>query len=386
MAKDKKGRDLSKGIQQRGKSYEARPTINGTRYYIKGRNVTEVKNAVEELRYKVKHGLFVKKEDVIFSEWFDTWLNEYKKNQVKDGTLHNYQKYYDAVLEKRFGKQKISDIRGEHIQKLYNDMVADGYAVTTIKVVSAVLHGMFKQAVMNELIEKNPVEGTAIPKEKKEKEPPMVLTKEQQKTFMEYAEKRNSYLYNLFAVMLRTGMRGGEARGLRYSDIDKEKNVIHIERTLKRYEGKGFTTDTPKTKSSKRDIPMRKDILALLEDQNKFWGFKIERIDRFLFCNELGEALSRERVQGEIDRIIRAINADEEAQAKKENRAAVIFPRFTSHCFRHTFATRAVEGGMAPEKLQKILGHKSLSITMDLYYHAMPDELENAMEAIAGMF
>ena len=57
------------------------------------------------------------------------------------------------------------------------------------------------------------------------------MTREQQDLFMEYAKK--SWLYNLFAVMLRTGMRNGEIRGLKYTDIDRKKNVIHVQRTLK---------------------------------------------------------------------------------------------------------------------------------------------------------
>lgn len=144
------------------------------------------------------------------------------------------------------------------------------------------------------------------------------MTKEQQALFMEYA--KDSYLYNFFAVMLRTGMRNGEMRGLKYTDIDKKKNVIHVQRTLKYIEGQGYMEDTPKTRTSTRDIPLTAAILQLLEDQRKFWGFKVERIDRYLFCNENGDPLSRERVQREIERIINQIRA-----------AGYDFPRITPH-------------------------------------------------------
>ena len=94
-----------------------------------------------------------------------------------------------------------------------------------------------------------------------------------------------------------------------------------------------------------------------------------------MFCNENGEALSRERVQGEIDRIIKRIRA-----------AGHEFERITPHIFRHTFATRAIEAGMPPQVLKTILGHSSLSMTMDLYSHVMPDTKANEMEKIADMF
>lgn len=199
------------------------------------------------------------------------------------------------------------------------------------------------------------------------------MTKEQQALFMEYA--KDSYLYNFFAVMLRTGMRNGEMRGLKYTDIDKKKNVIHVQRTLKYIEGQGYMEDTPKTRTSTRDIPLTAAILQLLEDQRKFWGFKVERIDRYLFCNENGDLLSRERVQREIERIINQIRA-----------AGYDFPRITPHVFRHTFATRAIEAGMQPQVLKTILGHSSLAMTMDLYSHVLPDTKAEEMEKIANVF
>lgn len=52
--------------------------------------------------------------------------------------------------------------------------------------------------------------------------------------------------------MLRTGMRKGEMQGLKYSDIDKKQNVIHVRRTLKYIEGKGYFEDTPKTRTYQR--------------------------------------------------------------------------------------------------------------------------------------
>ena len=82
---------------------------------------------------------------------------EYKKNRVKIGTYTSYEKYYQSVIKSRLGSRNLNDIRGEHIQKLYNDLVKEGYALSSIKIVSAVLNGCFKQAERNGLIERNPV-------------------------------------------------------------------------------------------------------------------------------------------------------------------------------------------------------------------------------------
>ena len=372
MAVDKRGRKLPKGIRQRSDSYEGRFTYQYKEYVVHGRTITDTQKAMNDLKYKLEHGAFVETKKVTLSEWFDTWMEQYKKNRVKIGTYTSYKKYYNCAIKERLGNKRIVDIRGEHIQKLYNDLTKEGYALSSIKVISAVLNGCMRQAMRNGLIERNPVLLAELPRQT-EKAIRQALTREQQALFMQYAKE--SYLYNLFAVMLRTGMRNGEIRGLKYTDIDKRQNVIHVQRTLKYIEGRGHFEDTPKTRTSKRDIPLTRDILEFLEAQKRFWGFQVTRFDGYLFCNENGEPLSRERVQAEIERIVKRIQADGHD-----------FERITPHVFRHTFATRAIEAGMPPQVLKTILGHSSLAMTMDLYSHVLPDTKANEMEKIADAF
>lgn len=372
MAVDKRGRKLPKGIRQRSSSYEGRFTYQYKEYVVHGRTISETQKNMTELKYKLEHGIFVEEKKIMLDDWFKTWMEEYKKNRVKIGTYNNYCKYYDSILRKRLGSKQIAEIRGEHIQKLYNDLAKEEYAISSIKIVSAVLNGCFKQAMRNGLIERNPVTLAELPRET-EKKSRQAMTKEHQELFMSYAE--GSYLYNFFAVMLRTGMRNGEMRGLKYTDIDKKKKVIHVQRTLKYIEGQGYMEDTPKTRTSKRDIPLTADTLKLLEAQRNYWGFKVEKLDRYLFCNEKGEPLSRDRVQSETDRIVKRIR--EEGND---------FEHITAHIFRHTFATRAIEAGMQPQVLKTILGHSSLAMTMDLYSHVLPDTKAEEMDKIANAF
>lgn len=380
MALDANGKKLPPGIRLKKKGetrkqdlFEIRVKREGKSYSVYARGISEAKKAKTDLAYKLDHGTFIEKTKITFGKWFDTWINEYKKNRVKNSTLNEYQKYYNRCLKDRLGSKKLADIRGEHIQKLYNELIEEDYAISTIKIISTVINGCFRQAFKNGLIEKNPVELAELPRQTRKKKGRMAMTKDQQNLFMEYAKA--SYLYNFFAVMLRTGMRSGEVRGLKYIDIDKKDNVLHVQRTLKYIEGIGYLEDTPKTKTSMRDIPLTTEILDILEQQKNYWDFKIVRLDRYLFCNENGDPLSRERVQGEIDRTIKRIRE-----------AGYDFPRITSHVFRHTFATRAIEAGMAPQVLKTILGHSSLAMTMDLYSHVLPDVKAEEMKKIANVF
>lgn len=374
MAIDKRGRKLPKGIRQRSDTFEGRFTYQGKSYTVHGKTITETQKNMTDLKYKLEHGVYVSKKQITLNDWFETWMEEYKKNRIKRGTYENYKKNFYGIVKRRFnlGNVQLTDIRGEHVQKLYNDLVKEDYALSTIKIVSAVLNGCMQQALRNGLIERNPVKLAELPRQT-EKTRREAMTREQQAIFMEYAKE--SYLYNFYAVMLRTGMRNGEMRGLKYTDIDKKKNVIRVQRTLKYIEGEGYFEDTPKTRTSKRDIPLTAATLQLLEEQRKFWGFKVEKMDRYLFCNELGEPLSRARVRAETDRIVKRIRA-----------AGHDFPHITPHVFRHTFATRAIEAGMQPQVLKTILGHSSLAMTMDLYSHVLPETRAEEMEKIANVF
>ncbi len=363
---------LPKGIRKNGNRYQGRIMYHGKNYSVTGATITETKKAMTDLKYRLEHGLFVEHEKVSLDSWFQTWIKEYKQNDLKIGTLISYQNYYNYYIKDLLGKMSISEIRGEHIQKIYNKLLNDGMALSTLKIIAAVMNGCFQRALKNGLIERNPVKLAELPRQK-EKTVRQAMTQEQQALFMEYAKA--SYLYNLFAVMLRTGMRSGEIRGLKPLDVDKKKYVIHIQRTLKYLEGRGYFEDTPKTRTSKRDIPLTADLEALLDAQRNYWGFKVERMDRYLFCNEKGEPLSRDRLQAEIDRIVKRIQADGHD-----------FPRITPHIFRHTFATRAIEAGMQPQTLKTILGHSSLSMTMDLYSHVLPNTKAEEMRKIADAF
>ncbi len=150
---------------------------------------------------------------------------------------------------------------------------------------------------------------------------------------------------------------------------------MHIQRTLKYATGRGYFEDIPKTATSKRDIPLTKDMIAIIEKEKQAYGEKVLRMDGYIFHLPDGTPISRGRFQNEIDRIVKRINE-----------AGTRFGRFTPHCFRHTFATRAIENGMKPQTLKTILGHSTLAMTMDLYSHVLPTTRAEEMELIAKAF
>ena len=226
-----------------------------------------LQSEIAEKRYEVEHGLYAKESNVTVDSWFYTWMEEYKKNSVKYGTYKVYLDEYKSHIKEPFGRKHLKDIRGEHIQKLFNDM-ARRYSSTTINLVKVILSGMYTQAVRNGMVLRNPVKNTSVKKEKKKKKI-RVMSIEEQNLFMRYS--KNSQFYDLYMVALGTGMRNGELRALQWADIDFDNKIIHVNGTLK-YIAKAkvkYMIDEPKSETSKRDIPMLDNLVTVLREHRK---------------------------------------------------------------------------------------------------------------------
>lgn len=376
MAFDKNGKLLPKGITQRSDGlYMGRFTYHGERNCVYDNTLKGVTKKLDDLRYEMQHGTYAKSQNLSLNSWFDTWLEDYKRDTIKTNTYNSYRNQYNYYIKKKLGKKMIADIRVEHIQKLYKDFVNQDFATGSIKLISAMLNGCFKQAQKNDIITKNPVALANLPKGK-EKKNHEVFTSEHQDIFLQYA--KNSYLFDFFSLALMTGMRNGELRGLQWSDIDFKSEIIHVNHTLVYSKEKGHFLNSPKTKSSKRDIPMIKPCYDLLFSLYKFsQANKIVVMNRndFIFALDNGEVLTRDRVTLELNTIIESMKANN-----------ITIGHITCHSLRHSFATRAIEQGMPPQVLKTILGHSSLSMTMDLYSHVLPNTQKEEMKKIANLF
>ncbi|MCD7806018.1 MAG: site-specific integrase [Lachnospiraceae bacterium] len=377
MGKGIDGKKLPAGITQRANGlYMGRVMVDGQSSTLYNRSLSQLKKEMVNLRSQMQNGTYIKPCDLTFEEWFKEWLETYKIPTVKAGTIMAYKKHYSAYIKKPIGNMKLQNIRPEHLQRLFNDMKAAGKKENTMQLTYCAMSGAFRQAVKNELIAKNPLALITRPKGESKMEK-VVFTREQQALYLKYAEK--SYLSGLLKLAIQTGMRNGELRGLLWSDIDFKNRVIHVRHTLCPQEGGGWRIDTPKTKTSLRDIPMTDAAYKILKSEEKAYkelqGDKVVKIsnDDFVF-SVFGKPVSKKRIDYQIEVMLKNMAAD-----------GVDFPRFTMHTTRHTFATRALEAGMPPKVLQTILGHATLSMTTDLYAHVMDDTKTKEMEKIAAV-
>ncbi|MFD1404447.1 tyrosine-type recombinase/integrase [Robinsoniella peoriensis] len=383
MAKDKNGKELPKGItwREREQSYYWRFQLSGENYSGYEKRLPLAIKSMNDTKYEVEHGLYAKETNITVDSWYKVWIEEYKPLSVKKGTIIIYDNAYNNYMKKELGKKKLKDVRPEHIQKLYNEL-SKTLSRNTIQTVSQILNGMYKQAIDNGMVLKNPAANVKKPKAE-ERADKVILSEEQQSIFLDAA--KDHYLYTMIKLALFTGMRSGELRSLQWEDIDFENSIVKVRHTLKYTVNTSFFFDSPKTKTSKRDIPMLSGVKQLLKshkkqqaEQRMLLGKKwrpMEGFEHLVFASRFGRPIQNTTFNSELKQICQSL------QSENDN-----FPVISPHSLRHTFATRGLENGIKPKVMQTILGHSTLSMTMDLYAHVLPNAKAEELEKLANLF
>ena len=389
MGKDLKGKELGQGLSQRKDGrYSARTTVNGKRVEKYFDKFSDAKRWICNITYEKEHGMVIPDEYTV-DEWFYKWVEMYKKDIVSNSTYKNYISTYEHHIKDKIGFMKLSNVKQSDCQLVLNDAYDNGFAYGTMNLVRITMHALFDGAVCDEVLIKNPVT-QKVKCRQRQVEERRVLSQPEQLEFLEYSQK--SMYNNAYLLVLHTGLRSGEIGGLKWEDVDFDEKVLHVNRTLLFDKSKGgFYFGIPKSKTSKRDIPLTDSSINILRRQ-KLLQFQLraksnnwnvdEKYNSLVFTSVNGQPTGHSTYNNNIIRIVTNINCDRRAMAKLNDCDFIEFEPMTMHTLRHTFATRSIEAGMKPNVLQKILGHSSITITMDLYVHTLGEEKVKEMEKI----
>ena len=371
MGKDLKGKELGEGVDQRkdGK-YRARyRSVTGKRPEKLFSKLYDAKLWILEQKKKDSKERTIVDSNTTVNEWYDYWIKNIKGSTIRAGTIHNYDNWYNHC-RKEIGRMKLEDVKPMHCQKILNDASEKGLSKCSVTSIRKIMVSIFYSAEENELINKSPVTKNVKAPDTEPEEKVKAMEKEIQNKFLMAASKY--YQYYLFAFTLQTGLRSGEVCGLKWEDIDFKKKILTVRRSV-HYDGKnGYIISQPKTKAGCREIPLTQEAINLLismKDDLKDLYVNPDFKD-FIFHNENGNLCW----DTALNRTLKLI-------AKRAN-----IPYFSMHCLRHTFATRCIEAGMRPKTLQKILGHSSINITMNLYVHVTPKELHAEINKFEQQF
>ena len=384
MGKNLKGKECGKGISERkdGKFTARFTTKDGGRREKHFNTLPEARNWLADAQYEDKHGKVITSPEMTVDMWFDFWM----ENLICDlspNTRRNYRERYKINIQPVIGSMRLSDVKPMHCKIVLNRMDAV-YAGSTIRQTYIAMGTMLRSAVMNKMIFEHPMDGVRYTKPVRAVDDIKFLTVEEQQIFMEAAKR--SHNYRQYALLLETGLRTGELIGLTWDAIDWRKRTLTVNKTLEyRHKQDSWRAGPPKTTTSYRTIPLTNRAFDILKECYS------ERDTR-----KESDALSQileyiDRRTGETNYLVMKdlvfINFRTGEPAKNSSYDTHLYKlcdeagikRFCMHALRHTYATRAIESGMQPKVLQKLLGHKSIKTTMDRYVHVTDDSMTSAI-------
>ena len=392
MAKDLKGKELGKGLGQRkDKLFYARfVTHSGKRLEKCFSKLADAKNWQKEqqcLDYARQHNVQIDENQLTYSaehrppiytvdEWFEFWETHIICD-LSPNTRRNYKERYKRNIQPVIGKMPLTSVAPMHCKEVLNKMEAS-YCSSTIRQTYITMGVMFKSAVENHLISSHPMDGVKFSKPVKAANDIKFLSVDEQKDFLKTAAQSRNYAQ--YYLILQTGLRTGELIGLTWDCIDWDKHTLTINKTMEyRYAQETWRAGPPKTQHSYRTIPLTDQAYDLLYSlyETKEYRKESPELDQTLEYFDRKSSVMKTMNMKDLVFVnfrtgMPTKNSSYDTNLNKLCDKAGI-KRFSMHSLRHTYATRAIESGMPPKVLQKLLGHATLAMTTDRYCHVSDD-------------
>lgn len=345
--------------------------------WISGATKTELEQARSTV---IKHYILGEgiKEDWLFGEYAVHWFKVHKAPSLSPASYESYRTALNKEILPEFEKRQLRAITAADVQEFINRYA--NMSATKITYTLAALRGIFRQACADSIISKDPTRYVKKPKASVAKEK-HIITEDERKIIMQVCERHEHGAY--IACMYYLGVRPGEARGLMWGDFDWNQNLVHIQRDID-FKAGGYA-GALKTASSNRYIPIPAALQRLLKPLEGSSG-------DFLFKGEIsGAALSKTT----SDRMWVSVMAEcglvqeleEGAYKYREGDIRLRFkPLFTPHTLRHNYITMCWENGIDAYTTMKLVGHKSIKTTMDIYTHLSNKQMQQAAAQVNKMF
>lgn len=295
-----------------------------------------------------------------FEEIVELWRAD-KKQYVKRSTYSAYSLLIMNHLLPEFSdKTDVSEIM---VQDFVFKKLEQGLSQKSVKDILAVLKMILRFAVKHGYIDHQEL-GVRFPTEREHPEVE-VLTRANQKCIMKYVQDHFTFPNLGIYICLSAGLRIGEVCALTWDDIDTERGVIRVSKTIQRIyvvEGEKKHTeviiDTPKSKNSIREIPIVRDLLKMIKPIKKVVNGKF-----YVLTNSLQPTEPRtyrnyyKRLMADLD-----------------------MPKLKFHGLRHSFATRCIESKCDYKTVSVLLGHSNISTTLNLYVHPNMEQKKRCVE------
>lgn len=328
----------------------------------------EAEKALSQWLVEIEQGVAIDTDRLTVAELFDHWLEAFKGTNPKARTVIEYERIIRGRIIPGIGQLPVQQLRPLQIDAFYAQLREAGASNDAIHRVHKRLRQAFDYAVKKRLVTLNPL-GAVDPPTVRSR-PAVVLTPPQLRHFLHVADADG---YSpLWLLLVQTGLRRGEALGLRWRDIDWERKRLHIRQCVEVLEGAAHLT-TPKTAAALRSVTMFTESVAALVAHRKR---QIERRliagpswqdNDLIFTTPTGGPLNPNNVLRNLAVINRKANAAPDLTE------AARLPKFHIHDLRHTHATHLLMDGWSVAIVSRRLGHANPAITLQLYAHAIVD-------------
>lgn len=338
--------------RKRGRTWYAYWYDNKGRQRAKaiGTNKKEAEAFVAAMQTEVATGAYRELKKVTFPEYAQQWLQDYASVQVKPSTFLNYSSMINSSLIPYFGNVLLADIQTMDIQRYVAKRLKEGLSGSTVQKALVLLKGMYKQAEEWGYVKVNPALNVKAPKRKFVEM--QALTPEEVKVLLDAFDPEWK---PFFFTAIFTGMRLGELRAIRWSDIDWNGGVIRVRRSV--WHGE---FQEPKTRNAIRNIGMSPMLIKVLKEYQETTEGSF---DDLIFSTASGGIIDDANLRNRVFQ-----PALEKAGLRK----------IRIHDLRHTYASLLINQGENLKYIQHQLGHGSITTTVDRYGHLMPDSHKDA--------
>lgn len=316
----------------------------------------------------------------VASQWIEVGISE----KVRQSTANGYIDIYDRYINPFLGHRSITDLNVNEIDAWLVHLKAIGLSASTRKKARQTCNTIFKFAIRKSFALQNPVLHSQVPANEPgyvtQVQPPLSL--KEAHSYLEYFRDTDLDLFIYLALF--TGMRRGEIIGLNWSDISFDDLTLIVNRTakestLKRSDGTSKTElvlNPPKTSHSKRQIPIEGEVLLALRRQQN-----VQRKQRLkagaawvdtdaAFTTEFGTRIYPSNIYKRYAKLLRHSNL------------RYVRP----HDLRHTVAVLGLDAEIPVEEISRLLGHSTLSVTMDIYGKSVQSLVDRGARSISILF
>jgi integrase len=298
---------------------------------------------------------------ISLNQFLDQWLTSVARPKLRARTFHDYETLLRLYIRPVLGTRLISTIGQMDMQELYAQMFERGLSARTIEYTNAVLESAFRQAVRWRMLAEDPCAGVDLPRVKRKEMDALCV--EECRQFLAVAAE--SEWFALFALALTTGMRPSEYLALKWSDIDWQRGTASVSRTIQ-VSRSASTFDDTKRERSRRIVKLQNFVLEALRGLQNKRGTVIEGsccpAHDLIFLTKEGMSLTQRFVKREFRRLL----------AKAEIRSVRLYD------LRHTAATLGTAAGVSVKVISDLLGHASISFTLERYSHVLPSIQDEA--------